>query len=301
MLNRGRPKEAGRRARLALSGPGSGLVHHRGQPGARPVEENRPGFRTQHSGRVDALHGLPPRGPPGPVRRHPLPPLGIVGGLGAGRVGARGQIGHLRLGGQPEFRVPRLSGPRPAEHQNPARPARAASRAARPRAARPRAARPRAARRARARRRGQDVTVVRHDDAPELASPGQFLLGGDTVIGVQHRDDGPSVHQAPVTERAELRRVLQQVEQHDVVGPRGIRLGGTRPDAVLFGATGRRRWPLPLADEQSAAVGAGHGPASRPSLDAIPGSVRPGVGGPPGVDAQHAVHQHSGGTTSAVG
>jgi len=136
------------------------------------------------------------------------------------------------------------------------------------------------------------------------------------VIGVQHRDHGPGVHQAPAAERAELGRILQQVEQRDVV-----RLGGVTASAV-----GRRRRgtvpaappaTVPVPDEQPSAVGAGDIPASRHPLDAIPGDAGrhiaaactvapvPHVGSanrrPAGVDPQHAVHEHLRGGPTAAG
>ena len=115
------------------------------------------------------------------------------------------------------------------------------------------------------------------------------------MIGVEHGGDGPGVHQAPAAERAELRRVVEQVEQHDVVGPAACGPGSR--------ARGRTAVSVarPVADEQPGAVRAGHGPGSGHPLDAVPRGGGPGNGRRCGVDAQHAVDEHPGGRPAAPG
>src|ERR1035441_9369593 len=68
--------------RPASPAPRVALVKHRRQPGADPVDEDRPARGPEHPGQVGCLRRPPPPGPPRPVRRHPRRPVRVARRLG---------------------------------------------------------------------------------------------------------------------------------------------------------------------------------------------------------------------------
>ena len=180
------------------------------------------------------------RGPARAVRRYPPGPVRI--GLGTGP-GGRGQVGHLRLAGQPQLGLAGLARPRAAEHQGPGRGRRPAGRLA------------------------QEITVVRQGHAPQRAPAGQ-LRGGDPVVEVDRGHDGSGPDQPALPQAAELPGTGDQVEQRNVVRP-----GGRSGLGYRAGGSG---------DQQPAAVRGGHvPPAGQPPDDMTSGPAggRPGAAG----------------------
>ena len=196
------------RARAAARAvPGAALVQGRGQPGADPVDQQRPAGGAEQAGQVGGL-GRPPPGRPGaPGARPPAPP----------------SPGHpLRVvpwpRRSPPARPPAATRPAPTCRNVP-RPAQA------PAGFRPGRSEPFRIRTGRADR----LSVTDEPYPPEPAAPCEFPLRGHAVIRERHRRDRARADQAPGSQPAELGGIAQQVEERDVVRRRALRRRRHRP------------------------------------------------------------------------
>ena len=218
-----------------------------------PPSATRPGRAARCAATRRAHSGSAP-GPGRPARRR--------------RARARGQVGHLRLGGQPQLGLAATCPTGPAQDQRPVRAGGPGRRAA-PRRRSPAAAWPAAG-------GAQHVPVAGHGDPPERAAPGQLPLGGDPVIGRSRRHGGGLAGQAAA--RAARRAASGAASRSSSDAGRRARV-----PAGGLGDLARAR-----GDEQPAAVGAGDVPAAGHRLDPVAGRRRRRAAAAGPVDPQHA-------------